>query len=110
MTCIARHVCGALAVATTVTLTFAMSVPLHATERERAAYLSSQCVTCHQPTGHSPGIPVIAGMHADAFVTAMNAYRKKERPNQVMQAIAGSLSEQDIQSLAAYFANNTPGN
>lgn len=110
MTCVVRHIYGALAVAATVMLAFAMNVPLHATERERAEYLSSQCVTCHQPTGHSPGIPVIAGMHADAFVTAMNAYRNKERPNQVMQAIAASLSEQDIQTLAAYFANHTPGN
>lgn len=109
ITCMKQYLCGTLAVAVTVTVTFATSGPVSATERERAEYLSSQCVTCHQPTGHSPGIPMIVGMRSDAFVTAMNAYRQKERPNQIMQAVASSLSDEDIQTLAAYFANHASG-
>ncbi len=67
-------------------------------------YLSGECVTCHRPTGEDSGIPSIVGWPRDIFVTAMHSYRAKIRAHPVMQMIAGPLSDEEIASLAAYFA------
>ncbi len=67
------------------------------------AYLSSECVTCHQANGADKGIPSITGWLKDDFVVAMHAYKEKARPHPVMQLIAGRLSNEEIASLAVYF-------
>lgn len=67
-------------------------------------YLSSQCVTCHQISGASNGIPPIIGWDTTSFFQVMDTYRKRARENKAMQTIAASLSDQDIKALAAYFA------
>jgi cytochrome c len=67
-------------------------------------YLASECVTCHQLSGKSDGIPSVVGWPTANFMSALNAYRKKERPHEAMQAIASRLSDQDVAALAAYFA------
>ena len=38
----------------------------------------------------------------------MNEYRRKTRDNQVMQTIAGKLSDEDLAALAAYFGGLKP--
>jgi cytochrome c553 len=68
-------------------------------------YLASECVTCHQLSGKSDGIPSVVGWPTDSFVAVLNAYRKKERTHEAMQAIAARLSDQDVAALAAYFAS-----
>lgn len=79
-----------------------------ANEREFGEYLSSQCVTCHQRSGKARGIPSIIGWDRESFIAIMNAYKRKERDNKVMQTIAGSLSDADISALAAYFGSLKP--
>ena len=71
-------------------------------------YLSSQCVTCHQLSGASNGIPPIVGWDTTSFFQVMDTYRQKARDNETMQTIAASLSDHDIKSLAAYFATIEP--
>lgn len=66
-------------------------------------YLSGECVTCHQLSGGDDGIPSIVGWMADDFVAALHSYKSGYRPNQVMQTIAGRLSNEEIAGLAAYF-------
>ena len=68
-------------------------------------YLSSECVTCHQLSGRSQGIPPIVGWPEASFVEIMNEYREKRRSNPVMQTIAGKFSNDDIAALAAYFGS-----
>lgn len=77
-------------------------------DKELGEYLSSQCTTCHQVSGKANGIPSIVGWDTDSFVAVMNAYKKKERDNKVMQTIAGTLSPEDIAALAAYFGSLKP--
>ncbi len=72
-------------------------------DAEYGEYLSSECTTCHQASGGDDGIPSIVLWPEEDFVTAMHAYRDKVRPNQVMQLIAGRLSNEEIAALAAYF-------
>lgn len=70
---------------------------------EYGEYLSSECTTCHQVSGSDNGIPSIVMWPEEQFVTAMHAYKDKVRPNQVMQLMAGRLSNDEIAALAAYF-------
>lgn len=75
-----------------------------ARDRELGQYLSSECVTCHRPSGaNAQGIPKIAGWPEDQFIAVMNAYKDKQRDNPVMQTMAGRLEAGDIAALAAYF-------
>lgn len=68
-------------------------------------YLSSLCVTCHLPTGKAVGgIPPITGWPEDQFVAVLNAYRWKDRDNEVMVTVAAQLTDAEIASLATYFA------
>jgi cytochrome c553 len=71
-------------------------------------YLAAECVTCHQLSGKSQGIPAIVGWNAAAFVAALDSYRRKERGNPVMQTIAGRLTDEEMEALAAYFASVRP--
>ena len=71
-------------------------------------YLAGECVTCHQKSGVSRGIPSIAGIDGQTFVSIMTAYRKKELDNKVMQMVAGRLDDEQIVALAAYFSKLSP--
>lgn len=70
---------------------------------EYGQYLASTCVTCHQASGESDGIPAIINWPAAAFVTVLHAYRSKSRDNAVMQQITSVLSDEEIAALAAYY-------
>ena len=71
-------------------------------------YLSTACVTCHQLTGIDNGIPSIVGWEEKAFVKALIAYRKKERENPVMRMITEPMTDEEMESLAAYFSTIKP--
>jgi cytochrome c553 len=79
------------------------SVPAGAGDPAFGEYLSGECVTCHRRTGEASGIPSITGWPQDAFKAVMDSYRRKERDNAIMQTIAGRLSDEEIEALAAYF-------
>ena len=70
---------------------------------EYGAYLSGECITCHQAAGGDDGIPSITLWPEDQFVVAMHAYKSKQRNHPVMQMIAGRLGDDEIAALAAYF-------
>lgn len=73
-------------------------------DAEYGEYLSSDCKTCHQTGGGDDGIPSIVLWPEEDFVIAMHAYKNKQRPNPVMQMMAGRLGAEEIAALAAYFA------
>ena len=54
------------------------------------------------------GIPSIVGWPADQFTAVLQSYKTKDRRNQVMQTIAGRLSDDDMAALAAYFESLKP--
>ncbi|HEX6019462.1 MAG TPA: c-type cytochrome [Burkholderiaceae bacterium] len=49
-------------------------------------------------------VPKIAGQNAKYMVAALDEYRSGGRKHPSMQAIAGSMSDQDIADVAAYFS------
>ena len=68
-------------------------------------YLAGECVTCHSRDGEDRGIPNIIGLEAEGFAYIMHSYRNKELDNKVMQLVAGRLDDEQIASLAVYFAS-----
>lgn len=72
---------------------------------------SSMCAGCHGIEGYRSvypdtyRVPKIGGQHAEYIVAALKAYKAGERKNATMRAIAGSLSDQDMADLAAYYAD-----
>jgi cytochrome c553 len=80
--------------------------PVVAEDAKLAAYgrhLSRECTSCHRLDGVDNGIPSIVGWPADQFVAAMASYRDGTRTNPVMVSVATSLSDEQIDALAAFF-------
>jgi len=78
-----------------------------AADAERGKKLADTCRGCHAvetynniyPTYH---VPKIAGQNADYIVNALTLYRDGQRQHGTMTAQASSLSDQDIQDIAAF--------
>lgn len=68
------------------------------------------CMGCHAIPGYSNvyptyHVPRVGGQHPEYIVAALKAYKSKERSHPTMQAQASSLSEADMQDIAAYFSS-----
>lgn len=83
---------------------------LMAADAEAGKAKSAVCSTCHGADGHAlmPIYPNLAGQNEEYLVSALKAYRSKERQGgnaALMHAMAANLSDEDIADLAAYFAS-----
>ena len=71
---------------------------------------NTMCIGCHGIEGYRTSyptvynVPRIGGQHAEYLVKALQAYKTGARNHPSMKAIAASLSEQDMEDLAAYYA------
>ena len=67
---------------------------------------STVCVACHGLDGNSvnPEWPSLAGQHETYIVKQIKAFKAGERTNALMSPIALTLTDQDIEDVAAYFA------
>ena len=77
-------------------------------DAERGEKLSQTCLGCHGAPGlRNPSpvykIPMVGGQHPEYIVSALQAYKNKERPHRTMQAQSASLSDQDMADIAAFF-------
>lgn len=77
---------------------------------ERGKALAAPCAKCHGEDGNSkiPGIPNLAGQQPNYFVIAVQEYLQKDRQKAPMHGMLPGLSKQDMDSLALYFASQTP--
>ena len=64
------------------------------------------CQACHGLDGFSktPDAPNIAGQTEPYLVVQLQAFKSGARKNDAMSVVAPSLSDQDIDDLAAYFS------
>ena len=67
------------------------------------------CTGCHGITGYKNAypdyhVPKIHGQNTAYIVAALTAYKNGERSHPTMRAQGESLSEQDIQDIAAYLS------
>jgi cytochrome c553 len=71
----------------------------------RGATLALNCTMCHGAQGMSiSNSPNLAGQYPEVVIKQLQDYRNGHRASPIMQAIANSLSEQDVADLAAYYA------
>ena len=70
---------------------------------------SITCQACHGTDGNGtdPTYPRLAGQYADYLAHAMKSYQNGKRTNVVMVGMMSSLSEEDIEDLAAFYASKT---
>ena len=69
---------------------------------------SKPCQACHGADGNGigdPQYPILAGQYPDYMAQALKSYRSGQRVNVIMQGFAGTLSDQDIADLTAYFGS-----
>ncbi|MGH6927080.1 MAG: c-type cytochrome [Dongiaceae bacterium] len=78
-----------------------------AADDELGAYLAESCASCHQPDVRNGPIPAITGLDEARFVSLIRAYRSGERPDSIMQAVAGSLSDEETVALAHFLATRS---
>lgn len=72
-----------------------------------AVKVKEVCQACHGMNGNStsPDYPRLGGQHADYLRQALRDYKSGARKNPIMNGFAATLSEQDIENVAAYFAS-----
>ncbi len=70
----------------------------------------AMCIGCHGIKGYQASfpevyrVPMISGQNPKYLVAALTAYKQGDRKHPTMRAIAYSLSEQDINDIANYYA------
>lgn len=73
----------------------------------------AMCIGCHAIPDYKTSfpevyrVPYLGGQSAKYIESALHAYQKGDRKHPTMRAIAGSLTDQDIANLAAYYAQQT---
>jgi len=69
-----------------------------------------RCDRCHGINGNStdPLSPALAGQRVDYLEKVLTAYRKGERKNTTMAAMASVLTEAEVEKLAAHYAQQKP--
>lgn len=81
-------------------------------DAQAGAQKNAMCIGCHGIPGYHASfprvykVPMISGQKADYIAAALTAYRKGDRRHPSMRGIAGSLSDQDIADLAAYYSQH----
>jgi cytochrome c553 len=87
----------------------AASAPAPTASPRAADKLVAMCMGCHNIPGYQASfpevhkVPMIAGQGAKYIVAALQAYKKGDRKHPTMRGIAQSLSDQDMNDIAAYY-------
>ena len=68
---------------------------------------SASCAACHGPQGNmeSEQFPKLAGQGAPYIYEQLKLFKSGDRQNAVMAGQVADLDEQDMQDIAAYFAD-----
>ncbi|MBB5203655.1 cytochrome c553 [Inhella inkyongensis] len=93
----------------------AFSAPVQAQDAAAGAKKVAMCIGCHGipeyrasfPEVHR--VPKISGQNAGYIVAALQSYAKGERKHPTMRGIAGSMSEQDMKDVAAFYEQQGKG-
>jgi cytochrome c553 len=95
-----------------VMLTCGLSAPAHsAGDAARGKELSYTCLGCHGIADYKNvyptySVPELAGQHPEYLLAALKEYKNGERSHATMHQQAASLSDQEMQDIAAYFGGD----
>jgi len=68
------------------------------------------CGACHGPDGNKPSAPdqpILAGQYPDYLIKALGDYKSGKRSNPIMKGFASTLSDKDIEDVAAWFSSQS---
>jgi len=97
---------------TSVAIAFAALGGAAQAQQPAASHLQnnlSMCIGCHGIPGYKTAypevyhVPKLGGQSPAYLVNALKAYRSGERNHPSMRGIAASLSDKDMEELAAYY-------
>ena len=69
--------------------------------------LAATCANCHGTDGRTTdgsAIPALAGMPRDYMIMQMKSFKDGSRPATVMHQLSKGFTDQQIESVASYFA------
>ena len=91
-------------------LLIVLLLPWAAPGRAAETDLVGACVPCHglDGIGRDSEIPNLAGQNEVYLFKQLKAFRAGRRPHREMQYMSRHMSEDEMRSLAAYFANLSP--
>ena len=88
------------------------SIPAYAAgdATKGATTVNTVCAACHGADGNSPiGMyPNLAGQHPEYINKQLLNFKAGDRKNAIMSGMAATLSPEDMQNVAAYFATQKP--
>ncbi len=87
-----------------------LAAPLRAADIDAGKALADKvCASCHGADGNSevPTYPKLAGQYESYLKQALMDYRAGNRKNPIMAGFATTLSDEDIENAAAYFASQS---
>ena len=66
------------------------------------------CQVCHGKGGKSinPTYPRLAGQHAKYIIKQLKAFKSGTRKDPIMNGMAATLTDEDMQDVAAFFESN----
>lgn len=87
-----------------------MAVSAAADGAQDGATKAAVCSACHGPNGNSsnPEWPNLAGQGERYLIQQLKFFKEGKRNNPVMAPMAGTLSDQDMTDVAAYYATQKP--
>jgi cytochrome c553 len=88
----------------------AVSLQSHAIDIEAGKEKAQACVVCHGANGNSavPAFPVLAGQNARYIYLQLKDFKEGARKDPSMTPMAANLTTEEMQDLAAYFADQKP--
>jgi len=103
----------------TVTTVLAMILPVSVIAAGDAAkgkeIAAGICAGCHNPDGNSiiPTNPILAGQHPEYLIKQLMDFKAEEgkspnRESAIMGPMVASLTQQDMENLAAFYAGQKP--
>lgn len=96
--------CAALAAASALA---ADAKPAFKPDAARGATASAACQACHVADGTrgAPANPILVGQHAGYIVKQLSEFKSGKRKNAIMTAMASTLSDEQMQDIAAFYAS-----
>ena len=82
------------------------SASVSAGDIEAGKAKSAICLTCHKTSNEvvGAGTPIISGQYEDYLIQALKDYKSGARRNPIMGGFVASLSDEDIEDIAAFYA------
>jgi cytochrome c553 len=86
-----------------------LTLPVLAADKAAGEQKSEHCAGCHGVGGKSSNaqFPNLAAQQESYIVAQLKAFKSGNRKNPTMEAMAGHLSDADIDDLAAYFSSQS---